>query len=457
LKAQALWDASDQLRRTLAVTSYRPADAALAAQSVQRSLTALQSTLSSPAGTAPSAAAIVRRIDTMLVEVQDAIRPMSTTPAAPTPGGLNATTQKLLAQAQSASRGVESLLQSLTGQSYQDYNARVVVRDLDALAARLDELQTSIRRNTSRERLQWEVEGLSEQAARIAPSLLAGRPPALTRLFWNSVTSSLEQLADTLGVPAGGSTTLRPTPPQPQVLSLVDQALSRADVFLTGTQPLIFGVPEVPRVQRDVRNVKSRLLTLRHQAHDGEPAAQQLETLGSMVADYQSAYSNWNQIVARYKLQNPPRLSPVGEALNEVERLLNLAADFDDLTLVSGSVSSARTARLLETLATELRLFRDALPAAANYPEHRALLNYCDQLEGYLTSMVELQQNPAAAPDALRRQAAGAQRVGVLLAANAEAVEARAPSAAARASGTRLAGQARRLAGLASDLESEVQ
>jgi hypothetical protein len=463
LKAQALVDAAEQLRRSIGISASRPGDASqaqVAITSAQRSLTSLQTTLSNPAGTAPSATNVVRRIGDMLEEARIAIDADGGLPSAASRPSPPNTNRQLVTQVQAASRAVESIIQSLTGTAYQSYSSSVVLRDLDALAARLDQLETTLAGSASRERLAWEIEALQSQADGIEPQLLAGRPPAFTRLYWSSVTSSLEQMGETLGLPSRDrSDVLRPTPAQPQVLPLVDQALARAEVFLTGTQPLVFGVTEVPRVQRDVRGLKSRLLTLRQEAQSGEPATRQLETLTSMVASYQNAYTTWNQIINRYSLQNPPRLSPIGETLNEVERLLKEAASLDDLTPATGSVASARVARLLGTLDQELRLFRESLPLFVNYPEHRPLLTYCDQLEGYFSTLGDLQQNPAAAADPMRRQAAGVQRTVELLATTADSVEQRARGAGGRAveAGTRLATQARRLASLANDLESELQ
>jgi hypothetical protein len=458
LKAQALWDATEQLRRTASATSIRPTDATLALQNVERALTALQSTLNAPAGTAPGAAGIARRVATLIDEAEAALRPTGGTPRPSPDVNLGPTAEKLLVQADSASRGVASIVQSLTAQAYQDYAISVVLRDLDTLAAALDELKTSIRRGSSRDRLQWEIQALAEQAVRIGPQLKASRMPAFTRLFWSSVESSLEQMAETLGITDAGSTVLRPTPTEPEILPLVDQALSRAEVFLTGSQPLVFGVPEVPRVQRDVRNLKARLLALRQEAQRGEPASRQLETLGTMVADYLSAYNNWGQIVTRYKLQNPPRLSPIGESLNEVERLLKLAVSSEDLTPTTGSVSSSRVARLIQALDDQVRQYRELLPAFVNYPEHKALLLYCDQIQGYLTSLENEQQNLPTAPDALRRQAAGMQRVVTLLAAQTETLDARARAAGLRApnDATALRGFAKNLGKLADDLENEL-
>ncbi len=461
LKALALVDAAEQFARFADGAASRPSNASQALQAVtsaRRSLTSLQATLNNPAGTAPAATNVVRKLDNILDEAELAIDDRNS-PAGPARPTYPSSLRDLIAPAEAASRAVESIIQALTGTSYQNYSASVVLRDLDSLAARLDQLQTTLTSSGSRERLGWEVEALQELAERIEPRLLTGQPPPFTRLYWSSVTSSLAQMGQTLGIaPRDRADVLRPTPAEPQVLPLVDQAIARADVFLTGTQPLVFGVPEVPRVQRDVRGLKSRLLTLRQEAHSGEPATRQLETLRSMVASYQTAFTSWNQIIQRYKLQSPPRLSPIGEALNEVERLLEHAANFEDLTPATGSVASSRVARLIATLDQDLRLFRESLPLFVNYPEHRALLTYCDQLEGYFSTITDLQQNPTAAPDALLRQAAAMQRTVELLVVTSENVEQRARTAGGRAveAGTRLATQARRLASLANDLESEL-
>lgn len=469
LKGQALWDAAEQFRRTVAVTGYRPTDATLALQNVARSLTALQSTLNNPAGTAPGASGIARRIGALADEAELALRPAGTSPRPGTSlpgtslpgtigGSLNAESDKLLAQAQAASRAVESIIQSLTGTAYNNYSASVTLRDLDTLAAALSQLQTSIRGGSSRQRLEWEVQALAEQAVRIAPQMKSAQMPAFTRLFWSSVESNLEQMGETLGITGDGSTVLRPTPVEPEILPLVDQALSRTDVFLTGTQPLVFGVAEVPRVQRDVRNLKSRLLALRQEAQQGEPASRQLETLGTMVADYQNAYNRWGQIVTQYKLQNPPRLSPIGESLNEVERLLKLAVNSEDLTPTTGSVGASRVAQLLQTIDGQMRQYRGLLPTFVNYPEHKSLLLYCDQIQDYLATLSSQQQNPASAPDALRRQAAGLSRVVGLLAAQTDSLEARARALGARAprEAATLRSLSQSLVKLADDLENQL-
>jgi hypothetical protein len=161
--------------------------------------------------------------------------------------------------------------------------------------------------------------------------------------------------------------------------------------------------------------------------------------------------------VTRYKLQNPPRLSPIGEVLNEVERLLKETAGEEDPSLTSGSIPSSRVVRMLESLTGQLREFREELPVFVNYPEHRALLLYCDQIQGYLETLSE-GQDAAGGQDALRRQAAGLQRVVTLLAAQTDSLDARARAVGLRppSDATALRGLSRSLVTLADDLESEL-
>ncbi|MDX1948516.1 MAG: hypothetical protein SFU86_24230 [Pirellulaceae bacterium] len=481
-RAQALYDACDQLRRIVAIRTYRPDDAQYALQDAQRAFAALQTTLNNPPGTAPSSAGLVRRMSGLITETQLALTPAGTGPVSPTyppaspfpgpgtnPAAVGYDQTQFLAAADSISRAVQSIVQSFGSQGYGSYSTSVVLRDLDTFAARVDDLKNSIRRGISAERLHWEIDALSEQAQRIGPPLLAGRPPQFTRLFWSSVEAGLAQMAEPLGhvVGDGGNTgvvgpgtVLRPTPISPSLIPLVDQALSRTDVFLTGTQPLVFGIPEVPRVQRDVRNIKTRLLTLRQETQDGQPASRLQATLQSMVADYQAAYANWGRIVTTYRLQNPPRLSPVGETLNQVEKILTDAVAAESLTPASGTVGQSRVARLLGTIGEELRQYREALPAFAAYNEHRALLTYLGQLDDYLAAISAAQRSPATAFDTSRRQAAGMQRVVALVAAQADSLAARVQAAGSRDlqnQARNLQNETNRLADLVDDLESQLQ
>src|SRR5205085_4086042 len=106
----------------------------------------LQTTLSNPPGTAPSATGIVRRIGTMLADARQSLRPTGSTSGYPTnPGSIGIGTQQLLDQVTAARRATDSLIQILTSQAYQNYSYSVVLRDLDTLATRLANLDQSIR------------------------------------------------------------------------------------------------------------------------------------------------------------------------------------------------------------------------------------------------------------------------------------------------------------------------
>jgi hypothetical protein len=460
LKAQALNDAVEQLHRVVSRTSYRPDDALLAIDNANRSSQALETTLNNPPGTAPSASSIARRIGTMLTEARGSIRP----PVVPVPGpgtGSGGSSggfdqAKLLDQITAVSRGTQSLIQLLTSQSYQNYSYSVVLRDLDTFAANVDSFDDLARRNTGRQRLQWELDALKAQADRIEPQLLAGRPPYFVRLYWQSVRSSLDQMRDTLGASSGGSTVLRPTPLHESIMPLVDQAISQVDVFLTGTNPLVFGVPEVPRVQRDVRNLRTRLLTLRQQAGAGETASVLQQTLNQMVSDYQNAYNRWSQVVTSYRLQRPAQLSPVGETLNQVERMINDAIASGDLT-PSGPT---RASGLIASLDGELAGVRTSLAAFANYPEQRSLGLFVEQCEGYVQSIEDAQASATASNlDSQRRLAAAMQRVIGLMQADADNLEQRVLSSGTRDQQTRAADLRRRvtrIGSVADEIESEL-
>ena len=454
LKAQALDDAVEELHRVVSRSSYRPDDALLAIDSASRSSQALETTLNNPPGTAPSASGIARRIGSMLTEARGSIRP----PIVPVPGpgtGGGYDQQKLFEQIAAVSRGTQSLIQLLTSQSYQSYSYSVVLRDLDTFAASVDAFDDLARRNTARQRLQWEVDALRAQTDRIEPQLLAGRPPYFVRLYWQSVESSLDQIRDTLGAASGGSTVLRPTPLHESILPLVDQAISQVDVFLTGTNPLVFGVPDVPRVQRDVRNLRTRLLTLRQQAGAGEGATTLQQTLNQMVGDYQAAYNRWSQTVATYRLQRPAQLSPVGETLNTVERMINDAVASGDLT-PSGPT---RTSGLVASLEGELAGVRSALTAFSGFPEQRALGLFVEQCAGFTQSIDDAQATAATTVDSQRRIAAAMQRVIGLMQAEADSLNQRVLSAGTRDQQTRSADLRRRIArigSLADEIEADL-
>jgi hypothetical protein len=455
LKAQALDDAVEELHRVVSRASYRPDDALLAIDSASRSSQALESTLNNPPGTAPSASGIARRIGSMLTEARGTIRPPIVPVPGPGTGGSGYDQQKLFEQIAAVSRGTQSLIQLLTSQSYQSYSYSVVLRDLDTFAASVDAFDDLARRNTSKQRLQWELDALRAQTDRIEPQLLAGRPPYFVRLYWQSVESSLDQVRETLGASSGGSTVLRPTPLHESIRPLVDQAISQVDVFLTGTNPLVFGVPEVPRVQRDVRNLRTRLLTLRQQAGAGEGATTLQQTLNQMVGDYQAAYSRWSQTVATYRLQRPAQLSPVGETLNSVERMINDAIASGDLT-PSGPT---RISGLVASLDGELTGVRSALTAFSGYPEQRALGLFVEQCAGFTQSIDDAQANSATTIDSQRRLAAAMQRVIGLMQAEADSLNQRVLTSGTRDLQTRSADLRRRIdriGSLADEIEADL-
>lgn len=456
LKAEALDDAVENVHRVVSRTNFRPDDALLALDSASRASQALESTLNNPPGTAPSASNIARRIGTMLTEARGSIRPPVVPVPGPGTGGSGGFNQAaLLEQITAVSRGTQSLIQLLTSQSYQSYTYSVVLRDLDTFAANVRTFEDLTRRGTAKQRLQWELDALRAQADRIEPQLLAGRPPYFVRLYWQSVESSLDQMRDTLGASSGGSTVLRPTPLHESILPLVDQAVSQVDVFLTGTNPLVFGVAEVPRVQRDVRNLRSKLLTLRQQAGAGQSATVLQQTLSQMVGDYQGAYTRWSQTVSTYRLQRPAQLSPVGETLNAVERMINEAVANGDLT-PSGPT---RISGLVAALDGELTGMRSALTVFSGYSEQRALNLFVEQCAGYTQSIDDAQSNGATSIDTQRRLAAAMQRVIGLMQAESDNLTQRVASAGTRDQQTRATDLTRRIdriGGLVDEIEADL-
>ncbi len=387
LRAQSLLESCTHLQKETAVWMYRPEEALRALDNAERSYQSLHQTLNDPPGTAPSAGGIVRRIGTMLADARAAIRPPVSIPTTPAlvPGGNYGFDQRLIAvHVETVSRGVESLTQLLTSQAYQNYTYSVVLRDLDTFASRVDAFEQSLARGTSRERLSWEVQSLEEQAGRIRTQLSAGRPPYFARLYWQSVESGLAQLRETVGPASGsGQAVLRPTPLHESLIPLLDNTAAQLDVFLAGTNPLVYGIPDVPRVQRDARTVKSRVLTLRQQAAAGESVATLKQSLQAMVGDYTAAFERWNQVVATHRLINPARLSPVGESLNRVEQLINEA-------LASGDTPAAgqtRAGQLLAALNNDVSIARRTLTAFPGYREQQSIDLYLTQLTDYVQSI----------------------------------------------------------------------
>jgi hypothetical protein len=245
---------------------------------------------------------------------------------------------------------------------------------------------------------------LGDSAQRIQTQLGDGRLPYTARLYWQSLQSSLTQLRETTGASRGSTVLLRPTAWHESLLLLLDQAAAQIEVFLAGTTPLIYQLAEVPSVQSDARSLKSRVMLLREQAGNGQPAAVLKQTLSSMVGDYQSAFDRWNRIVAVNRLQNPARLSPVGETLNRVEQSINEA-----LGAAGASGSASAVGGQLAQLTGEVTEARRNLAAFAGYREQQSIDLYLEQLAGYIQQLSDATARQS--PSDARRLAVGMQSV----------------------------------------------
>lgn len=480
LQAQSLYDAAAQLQQS---ALSRPNDVPNALNNADRAYQALQQTLSNPPGAAPSAASVVRRIGTMLADAHNATGgsvvyaspnyppagatypPAGTTypPVGaalpqnpPTIGGY--ASQPLLDQIAAARRATESLIQTLTSQTYQDYSYNIVLRDLDTLASRLAGLDPLVRSGASRDRVALEVQGISDSANRIRAQLDTGRLPYTARLFWQSVDSSLTQIRDTVGVAnIGGivdtSTLMRPTTLHENLLPLLDQAASQLDVFLAGTTPLVYSIPDVPAIQADCRDLKNRVLLLRQQAGSGQPATVLKQTLNNMIGEYQDAYNRWNRVAATTQLYNPPHLSPIGETLNRVEQLINQGLNSGDLT----PQGPTRVAQDLALLNGELTEARRDLASLNGYREQQSINLYLEQLSGYVQQINTAISQPTML-DA-RRLAVGMQGVIGRMQADVNSVNQQVAgplTPTLRQQATELAQRVGRMGRLVDDVESQL-
>lgn len=417
LQAQSLVDAANQLQQA---SAYRSGDNSRELANVDRAYQALQATLSNPPGTAPSAAGVVRRIGSMLADARgigggySSTYPTSSYPQYPgatlpsTPiGGYGNSQQQLLDQIAAARRAAESLIQTLTSQSYQNYSYNVVLRDLDTLASRLASLDPLVRSGAPRDRVSLEVQGLVDSGERIRAQLGTDRLPYAARLYWQSLDSSLMLLRDSAGVlPTASSTTLlRPTALHENLIPLLDQATMQIDVFLAGIQPLIYSVADVPSIQADVRSLRNRVFQMRQQAGAGQPASLLKQTLSGMVIDYHDAFNRWNRVVSTSAMISPARLSSVGETLNRVEQLINAALAAGDLT----PTGPTRVSQDLAQLSGEVNDARLGLAALAGYREQQSISLYLEQLGGYVQQINDSLTRPTTV-DA-RRLAVGMQGV----------------------------------------------
>lgn len=462
LRARALSDASQQLEQQMRVRNIQAAQLNTQFAAVVRSFEAVQQALANPPGTAPSTAGVARRVAALIVEMQVSLRSPTTTPPVTTPNYQTYNQQQLLAQAESVGRAVQSVIQVLTPSANQDYRFQIALRDLEGLSSRVDAFTDAGRRSASREQLDYDLQTLRAQAERIRPQLFEGEPPLFTRLYWLSVEAGLEQLRETLksttssGV--GGTSPVVTTKPNSGLISLADQATAQIDAFMAGISPLVYGVPDIPRLQRDVRTLRNHLLEFRQMVVEGEPSSELAQTIRHTANDYQSANTRWEQIIVNYRLQNPVQFAPVGASLDRIyQTLTNVTASTSQR--VDPQPQYSQVQRLLGAFDQELTSFQGTLAPFQNYPEYSGLKVFMNQMAGYSQSIVDLDQDPVRNREQQRRYAAGMQRLVDMVDAHSRNIEERAVAAnmaEPQRFARQLRQQAQRIAGLVNDLESQL-
>lgn len=478
LRSQALLDSAESFRRSVAQRNFRPDSLQQELVNVERAFDAVQATLSNPPGTAPSTASIARRVSTLLSDTRASLR-LPTDPIygdypQPLPGQPGAgtgiiETQRILAQIDSISRGTQSIIQLYQTRGSYDYTYNTTLRDLDTFAGQLDNFRLSVQRTSSPQRLQWEFQQLNDQAARIRPQLLQGQPPTFTRLYWQSVESGLLQLNDTLARSSGGiGSPTNPGPigpgqnpspiyrPNQELLVAIDQAMAQSDAFLAGLQPFVFGIPEVPRLQRDIRTLKGRLAELRQSAVQGDSSFNSTEQIRLMKLDFDTAYTRWSSIVEGYKLINYTKLSPVGRSIDQIDLLLQQDKTYID---VARPVYGSRVDTLIQALSQDSASAQTSLQGLAAYTESRSISQALGQLDGYTRTLTNLQRDRLRTYDDQRRTVAQMQRIAQNIDANMLRLEDRALAGRDR-NGQLQAAELRRyterIAGALNDLEREV-
>jgi hypothetical protein len=477
LRAKSLYDASLALQRTVGVGAYRLDDVLASARTVESAYNAVQATLNNPPGTAPSASAIARRIDSMLNDLQVALMPQTSpvpgtgtpprpgpivpTPATPAPSGLGYDQAKLQRQIESVARGTQSLAQLFSSQPSGNYTYRVLLTDLNSFASQVDALEASVARGTSLQRLQWEWQALNAQVERLRPQVQQPNAPTFTRLFWTSVESGMQQMSDTLGIaPNGNPGTVPPpvTTPNVDLVAICDQGVGQIDAFLTGLAPYVFGIPEVPRLQRDMRTVRNQFLTMRQMIVQGSPTAQIQDQARLARLQYDASYEVWSQVVEAYKLSNYTKMSPIGRSLTAVEEGLSGTSSDPNVYLRPGTGS--RVGQLITTFDTELEHYSKTLAPFANYPEFRSLSLHVQQLAGYSKTLKELETNRARNLADEQRLVAGMHRVIDLTEAHNTQLEESAKRSNDRNALTQALELRRslgRIVNLANDLEHEIK
>jgi hypothetical protein len=471
LRTQAMLDAAEAFRRAVAQRGFRPEQLEPELRNVERSFDAVQTALSNPPGTAPSTASIARRVATLLSDARAALRlpgdPIyadypPTLPGQPGTGAIE--TQRMLAQIDSISRGTQSIIQLYQSRGVTDYTYNTTLRDLDTFAGQLDNFRLSVQRGSSPQRLQWEFQSLQSQSARIRPQILQGTPPTFTRLYWQSVESGLAQLNDTLARSLGTTPTTPGNPgtvppvyrPNQELLQTIDEAMAQSDAFLAGLTPFVFGIPEVPRLQRDIRTIKGRLAELRQSVVQGDNPANSTELVRLMKLDFDTAYARWSTIVEGYNLINYTKLSPVGRSIDQIDLLLQRERTQVD---VARPVYGTRAEQLLRALTQDSTAVQGTLQNLTAYAESRAIAQSLTQLDGYSRTLTQLQQDRLRNFDEQRRTVAQMQRLMQTIDANVVRLEDRALALRDRDSQIRAAEVRRyieRIAGALNDLERDV-
>ena len=445
LRARALDDASKQLQQQLNVRTVAVNQVNSLYSTIVRSFEAVQASLANPPGTAPSTSAVARHMGSIIVDLQRTLLTQSTTtPTAPPSNFQTYDQQKLLSQVESTARAIQSVMQVLTPAANQDYRFSVALRDLNSLGAGTDTFGDAARRGASREQLDYDLQTLRAQADRIRPQLFDGEPPLFTRLYWLSVEAGLEQMRDTLkaakpigGVATTGGTSTVPvtvpvttTRPDAGLISLADQGIAQVDAFLTGISPLVYGVPDIPRVQRDVRTLRNRLLEFRQMVVEGETASELTSMIRLAAGDYQAAGTRWDQVVNSYRLINPVQLAPVGASIDRIYQSLT-GALASTANRVDPIPQYSQVNRLLTAFDQEMVRFEQTLAPFQNYQEFAALKVFVGQMNGYSRSIAELEKDPARNREQQRRYTAGMQRLIDLFDAYTARIQERAPTPAA--------------------------
>jgi hypothetical protein len=479
LRSQALYDATESFRRAVAQRNFRPESLDQELRVVERSFDAVQTALSNPPGTAPSTSSIARRFSTLLSDTRASLRlpgdpvyggggyptPLPTLPS--NPGNVTGVdTQRILVQIDSISRGTQSIIQLYQSRGATDYTYNTTLRDLDTFAGQLDNFRLSVQRASSAQRLQWEFQQLQQQGARIRPQLLQGQPPVFTRLYWQSVESGIAQLGDTLARHTGGQVVsnpgtipTNPTPvyrPNQEVLLTIDQAMAQTDAFLAGLSPFVFGIPEVPRLQRDMRTLKEHLAELRQSVVRGDSQLAGGGQMQLLKMDFDTAYTRWSSIVENYKLINYTKLSPVGRSIDTIDVMLREDKTYID---VARPVYGNRIDQLLQAMNQDIAGMNTALQPLVGYTEQRAMMQTLSQLSSYSQTLANLQRDRVRTYDDQRRTVALMQQSIQLLDANTVRLEDRALALRDRNNQLQAAEVRRslgRIAGALNDLEREV-